>query len=107
MRLDLAVHPVSEMRSGAATRLEGSLLQVNVAELRRHLLEDRRLESVDLEMVRPGELCRVGYVFDVLEPRAKDPGSGSDFPGVLGPLSLAGRGTTHVLRGAAVTVVDG
>ncbi|MCH7751349.1 MAG: hypothetical protein IH898_04265 [Planctomycetes bacterium] len=36
------------------------------------LLEDRRLESVDLEIVCPGDPCRVGYVFDILEPRAKE-----------------------------------
>jgi hypothetical protein len=29
-----------------------------------------------------------------------------DFPGILGPIDLAGQGTTHVLQGAAVTVLD-
>ena len=107
MRLELAVHPVSEMGPGRDTRLQGQSLQVNVEELRRYLLEDRRLQSVGLELVRPGESCRVGYVFDIVEPRSKEPGSGADFPGILGPMSVAGNGTTHVLRGAAVTVVDG
>ncbi|MFQ6028677.1 MAG: glycine/sarcosine/betaine reductase component B subunit [Dehalococcoidia bacterium] len=107
MRLELAIHAVSDLRVGPETRLAGTRLQVNLEELRQNLLEDRRLESVNLEIVRPGDSCRVGYVFDILEPRAKEPGSGSDFPGILGAMALAGQGTTHVLRGAAVTVVDG
>ena len=107
LRLTLAIHPIQEMTVGPATKLHGSQLQVDVEELRLRLLEDCRLQSVDLEIVRPGEACRAGYVFDILEPRAKEPGSGVDFPGILGPFSVAGRGTTHILRGAAVTVVDG
>ncbi|SVE21220.1 uncharacterized protein METZ01_LOCUS474074, partial [marine metagenome] len=107
MQLTLANHTITELRAGPITALDGSTLRVDVEQLRRYLLEDQRLESVDLEMVSPGESCRVGYVFDILEPRAKEPGSGPDFPGILNPIGPAGQGTTHVLRGAAVTVVDG
>jgi glycine reductase len=60
---------------------------------------------VELEIVRPGESCRAGPVFDIIEPRAKEPGSSPDFPGILGPPVTAGMGTTHVLEGAAVTVL--
>lgn len=107
MSLTLALHPVEAMVPGAETALDGTTLRVSLDELRRHLLEDRRLESVDLEIVSPGDSCRVGYVFDIIEPRAKGAGPGSDFPGILGPIANAGQGTTHVLKGAAVTVVDG
>ena len=107
MRLTLAIHNVTRMSFGTGTQMEGSHLQIDVEELRRCLLGDRRLQSVDLQLVSPGESCRVGYVFDILEPRAKDPESGTDFPGILGPVSPVGQGTTHVLRGAAVTMVDG
>lgn len=106
MKLTLANHPVTDLRAGDATRLDGTELTVNLNELRRLLLEDTRLESVDIEIVRPGEQSRIGSVFDILEPRAKEPGDGSDFPGILGPLKTAGRGTTHVLRGTAITVLD-
>ena len=107
MALALALHPVKDMVVGVETALDGTTLQVGLEELRRHVLEDRRLESVDLEVVNPGDSCRVGYVFDIIEPRAKEPGTGSDFPGIFGPIANAGQGTTHVLKGAAVTVVDG
>lgn len=107
MHLTLANHPITELFSGPGTELDGSRLQVNLDELSRHLLEDHRLDSVDLEIVNPGEPCRVGYVFDILEPRAKELSSGRDFPGILSPIAAAGQGTTHVLTGVAVTVVDG
>ena len=104
------------MGFGDATELLDAELVIGVEALRQRLLEDSRLASVDLEVVSPGEACRMGIVFDILEPRAKSPISGagpevtsevtSDFPGILGPMALAGRGTTHVLRGAAVTVLD-
>ena len=107
MRLILAEHSVASMNDGGHTALHGTHLQIDLDELKTVLLEDRRLQAVDLEIVNPGDLCRAGYVFDIVEPRAKEPGSGVDFPGILGPPSIAGTGTTHVLRGAAVTVVDG
>src|SRR5688572_22951966 len=106
MRLTLAIHPVSSVRLGDATRLDGDELTINADGLRRSLLQDDRLASVDVEVVLPGENCRFGSVYDVIEPRAKAPGDGADFPGVLGPITLAGRGTTHVLRGAAVSVLE-
>lgn len=106
MRLTLAIHPITEIRFGDTSRLDGTRLQIDQEGLRGLLLEDRRLQSVDLAVAHPGESCRIGDIFDILEPRAKEPGSGSDFPGILGPQVPAGQGTTHVLRGSAVTVID-
>jgi len=107
LTLTLATHDITDMQPGSPTKLIGSLLQVDMEELRRYLLEDARLEDVDLEIAAPGDSFRAGYVFDIVEPRVKEPGSGSDFPGILGPMVSAGQGVTHVLVGAAVTVVDG
>jgi glycine reductase len=106
MKLTLAIHPISEVRLGSETGLAGEVLTIDAAALQRELLADPRFESVEVDLVRPGEACRIGGVFDVVEPRAKEPADGVDFPGVLGPVRLAGRGTTHVLRGAAVTILD-
>lgn len=105
MRLTLARHPVTEIRFGKLTRLEGTALVVDAEELRRNILEDDSLQSVDFDTVRPGESCRAGPVFDIIEPRAKEAGASQDFPGILGPPATAGLGTTHVLAGAAVTVL--
>jgi len=105
--LTLAIHNTNSMEPGNRTELDGTSLHVDIEELRRYLLEDTRLNEVDLEIAGPGDSFRAGYVFDILEPRAKEPGSGPDFPGILGPMAAVGQGTTHVLQGAAVTVLDG
>jgi glycine reductase len=105
MQLTLARHPISDIRFGDRARLEGTVLVIDPAELRPLVLQDENIISVDFEIVRPGESCRAGPIFDVLEPRAKAPGSGADFPGILGAPTTAGIGTTHVLKGAAVSVL--
>jgi sarcosine reductase len=105
MQLKLAIHRITAIRFGATTFLDGTTLVANVEELRRLLLEDPSLSGVEFEIVRPGESCRAGPVFDIIEPRAKGPDSSPDFPGILGPPQTAGMGTTHVLEGTAVTVL--
>ena len=105
MQLNLARHRISNIRAGDSTRLDGETLVVDLAELSSLLLEDSSLGAVDLEIVSPGESCRAAPVFDVIEPRAKTPGSSPDWPGILGPPLTAGIGMTHVLSGAAVTVL--
>jgi glycine reductase complex component B subunit alpha and beta len=106
MQLKLAIHRITTIRFGSRTSLEdGAILVVNTEELRRLLLEDASLSSVEFEIVRPGEHCRAGPVFDIIEPRAKGVDSSPDFPGVLGPPQTAGIGVTHVLEGTAVTVL--
>jgi glycine reductase complex component B subunit alpha and beta len=105
MQLKLALHRITAIRFGTATSLDGTTLVVDVEELRRLLLEDPSLSGVEFEIVRSGESCRAGPVFDIIEPRAKGPDSSPDFPGILGPPLTAGMGTTHVLEGTAVTVL--
>ncbi len=106
MELTLAIHQIRALRFGDSTHLDGSTLVVDQASLATHLLEDPRLQSVDMDIANPGEACRIGVVFDIIEPRAKASSAGSDYPGILGPIATAGKGTTHLLRGAAVTIVD-
>jgi sarcosine reductase len=105
MQLKLAIHRITTIRFGSKTSLDETTLVVDAEELRRLLLEDPSLSRVEFAIVRPGESCRAGPVFDIIEPRAKGPDSSPDFPGILGPPQTAGMGTTHVLEGAAVTVL--
>jgi glycine reductase len=93
------------MTFGTPARLDGTDLVIDATELRRIVLEDDSVVSVDFEIAHPGERCRAGPIFDVIEPRAKEPGSGVDFPGILGAAVTAGMGTTHVLSGAAISVL--
>ena len=105
MQLTLAHHPITAIRFGANTQLDGTVLTVDREALRKLVLEDDSLSTVDFEILRPGESCRAGPIFDTVEPRAKAPGDSPDFPGILGPGTTAGLGTTHVLSGAAVSVL--
>jgi glycine reductase len=103
--LVLSFHPIREIRFGSAICLEGAVLVLDRDELCALVLQDSRIESVDFEIVRPGESCRAGPVFDIVEPRAKEPGGSPDWPGVIGAPQTAGEGTTQVLRGMAVTAL--
>jgi len=105
VQLTLAIHPVEEIQFGAATQLRQATLDVDQEELRQIVLQDARIESVEFHIVRPGESCRAGPVFDIVEPRAKEPGASPDWPGVLDAPQTAGSGTTHVLQGMAVTAL--
>ena len=56
MRLTLAYHPVTDVRFGATTQLQGTTLEVSEAALRQYLLEDRQLELLtwpSCTLVRP------------------------------------------------------
>lgn len=105
MPLTLAIHPISEIRFDSQARLNGATLCVGKEELRRLVLEDSSFEGVDFELARPGESLRAGPIFDIVEPRAKGPDGSPDWPGILGAPETAGAGTTHVLQGAAVTLL--
>jgi glycine reductase complex component B subunit alpha and beta len=105
MALTLALHPITNLTFGDNHRLDGNLLTVDVDELRRMVLEDNAFDSVEFEIARPGESCRAGPIFDIVEPRAKAAGGSPDWPGILGPPQTAGFGTTHVLQGTAVTIL--
>jgi len=105
MQLSLAQHPITEIHFGTSTRLDGSVLLVSENELRDLVLQDSSLAGVDFAIARPGENCRAGPIFDVIEPRAKEPGAGADFPGIIGAPTTAGIGTTHVLTGTAVSIL--
>jgi glycine reductase complex component B subunit alpha and beta len=105
MQLTLEIHPITAIRFAQSTRLDRTSLLIAADELRELLLKDQSLTAVDFEIASPGESCRAGPVFDIIEPRAKAPDCSPDFPGILGPPHTAGLGTTYVLEGVAVTVL--
>jgi sarcosine reductase len=104
VQLDLFVHPVRHLAWGPATRLEGDTLVVARAALLAEVAAGLPFAALDAALAAPGESCRLLPVFDVVEPRARV--GGGDFPGVLSPIASVGSGETHVLRGAAVVMLD-
>jgi glycine reductase len=102
LKLTLNDFPVESLEDSSVTELDGRRLLVNREDLRGHLLEDGRLQSVDIDLVHPGESCRIINILDILEPRVKATGEGETFSGILGPATLAGSGTTNALKGVSV-----
>jgi len=95
------VHQVREVALGPETTFAGGLLTVSV-DAARQCLADPALARAEVAWASPGQSVRIVKVLDAVEPRTKGPGGGGIFAGFVGPDRVQGRGSTHVLRGAAV-----
>ena len=104
MRLELRWSDIGDVVAGSAMRLVARRLEVDLPALTALLSADTRLARVRLDLVHPGERCRIGRVFDVVAPRARL--DGEDFPGVLGGVARVGDGRTLSLSGVAVVATD-
>ncbi len=100
-RLTRIVHEVRELDLGDATSYEGGHLTVGEESVL-ELVRDPAFAEVRLGVASPGDSVRIVGVLDAVQPCSKGPGGGGVFPGLLGVAMPVGRGTTHVLRGAAV-----
>jgi sarcosine reductase len=99
--LTRVVHDVRALDLGERTSYSAGRLAVG-EESARGLLRDPALAEVRLACAAPGDSVRIVGALDAIQPCSKGPGGGGVFPGLLGPAMPAGRGETHVLRGAAV-----
>ena len=99
--LTRVVHEVRELDLGERTSYDAGQLTVGEESVL-DLLRDPSLAEVRLGVASPGDSVRIVGALDAVQPCSKGPGGGGVFPGLLGPAMPAGRGTTHVLRGAAV-----
>jgi glycine reductase len=99
--LTRVVHEVRELDMGERTSYEAGRLTVGEERVL-DLLRDPAFAEVRLGVASPGDSVRIVGVLDAVQPCSKGPGGGGVFPGLLAPAMPAGRGTTHVLRGAAV-----
>lgn len=102
MRLELGHILIKDVQFGDKTQVEDGVLYVNKEEVISLVKEDEHLESVDVELARPGESIRITPVKDVIEPRVKVEGPGGVFPGMISKVDTVGSGKTNVLKGAAV-----
>ena len=105
MHLELASYDVKDVVFSDADGLVDGVLHVDKAALLDHLSKVSPFEAIELDIARPGESVRIIHTLDVVEPRAKAPGPGRVFPGLLGPPLGAGEGRTLRLKGVAVVGV--
>jgi len=99
--LTRVVHEVHALDLGEHTSYDAGRLTVGEQSVL-DLLRNPAFAEVRLGVASPGDCVRIVGVLDAIQPCSKGPGGGGVFPGLLGPAMPAGRGTTHVLRGAAV-----
>ena len=102
--LTRVVHEVREIALGERTSYDAGRLTVG-EESARELLRDPALADVRIACASPGESVRIVGALDSVQPCSKGPGGGGVFPGLLGRAMPAGRGETHVLRGATHNLV--
>jgi glycine reductase complex component B subunit alpha and beta len=102
MKLELAEFPVKHLRLGGRFAYRNGTLDMDEAELVGLVLQDERITNASLAVVMPGEKTRITGIRDIVEPRYKVSGHGQVFPGVLGPVTDVGEGTTHRLSGMTV-----
>ena len=105
MHLEMASYHVKDVVFSDVDDLVDGVLHVDKTALLEHLSEVSPFEDIELDIARPGESARIIHTLDVVEPRAKAPGPGRVFPGLLGPPLGAGEGKTLRLKGVAVVGV--
>ena len=99
--LTRVVHEVRALELGERTSYAAGRLTVGQESVK-DLLRDPALAEVRLGCAAPGDSVRIVGALDAIQPCSKGAGGGGVFPGLLGPAMPAGRGETHILRGAAV-----
>jgi len=102
MRLELNYITINEMQFSSMSKIHNQTLLINKKELEDLILKDEHIQSVELDIARPGESVRITPVKDVLEPRIKEQSSSGVFPGVISGVETVGSGRTNVLKGVAV-----
>ena len=100
MRLELGLIHIKEVRFGSQTAVEDHSLIIDRDELTALLAQEPLFDTVEIQIARPGESCRIIHVLDVVEPRYRL--NGANFPGALDPMGLVGDGETRVLHGVCV-----
>lgn len=102
MRLELGEIYIKDIQFSEKSKIENNILMVNKEELIKSIWDDDVIESIDLEIAKPGESVRITPVKDVIEPRVKVEGRGDIFPGILSKVDTVGEGKTIALKGMAV-----
>lgn len=106
MKLQLDFVDIVDVQFGDKTCVRDGILFINKEEAEKHILADKKIGSVSIEILHPGDQVRLINLQDIVQPRCKVTPEGGDFPGYLSPIHSAGSGHTVVLRGTAVAVTN-
>lgn len=101
-RLQIDFTRVHDVKFGAKTSLEKGVLTVNKEEAL-DLIKSDLFGSCDIQLVKPGDSCRILSIHDVMQPRCKAENPAYSYPGAWGKLAPAGEGTTVALKGVVIS----
>src|SRR5262245_30966315 len=101
--LEIARFAVEEVVEGTKTGWDQNRLELSIPELAGGAA-DPALAEVTVDIVRPGDPVRIANVLDAVVPSVKAEDPSATFPGALGKLAIAGRGTTDRVDGVHVLV---
>src|SRR4030042_3009783 len=104
MKLEIQSIDIQDLKPESKTYAKDRVLYVNSKELEEILPKDRRIKSVDIHFVYPGDRVRIVNLMDVVQPRCKIDKVEADFPGFIGKMQPSGSGRTRSLRGITVLV---
>ena len=103
--LDLHEYNISTVSFGSQSDLNNGSLTISKQDLEEAVIDAEYVESLEVDIARPGESVRIAGVIDVLEPRTKHQSGEATFPGIATDVTSCGSGETLALRGVAVTLV--
>lgn len=102
MKLELGKIEINDIRFDDQTKIEDHVLYINKDELLDTINGSEDIESIEIDLVKPGDSVRIIPVKDVIEPRIKVEGEGGVFPGFLSDEKVVGSGKTLALKGCTV-----
>lgn len=102
MKLEVGKIKIKDAQFAEKTYIEENILYINKDELRKYLMEDDNIKSIDFDIARPGESVRIIPIKDIVQPIYKVSGPGQVFPGWISDVDTVGEGITHILEGCAV-----
>ena len=105
LKLEFGEININDIQLGDHNAIEQGVLTIVEQDIIDLIKEDIRLESVSIDIAKPGDKTRITPVKDVIEPRCKVDSDSGIFPGVINKVNQVGEGRTHALKGMGVVTV--
>ena len=104
MKLTVQTVVLKDVRMGGKTEFIDSVMHISKSDVMALIDDEPAIPDMKVDIIKPGESCRVINLVDIIQPRCKVEGN-SDWPGVLsGDFEIAGCGTTRAVEGLGIVL---
>lgn len=104
MKLTIEKVNVKNLLFGKETEFKDGILYINKEDILNFAKEEGFIDTLNIDIARPGDSTRIIHVVDVVQPRCKLD-SNIDWPGVLtDEYEIAGNGRTRALEGMGIVL---